>query len=119
MPADKTNNYYRMDMPTYNKLLESSTTSNYRKIRSEEADRIVIVAKEIAKSLDIVDRVKCTAKKSPFVSLKNHKKNFINNPTCRLINPILTVDMVYSCIFCVHTYSRYDITLYKLCSYLQ
>ena len=85
VPADKTNNYYRMDMPTYYKLLESSTTSNYRKIRSEEADRIVIESKEIAKSLDIDDRVKCTARKPPFVTLKDHKDNFINNPTCRLI----------------------------------
>ena len=33
------------------------------------------------------DRIDTTANKDAFISLKNHKPNFANKPTCRLINP--------------------------------
>ena len=31
--------------------------------------------------------MECMAKQQAFMSLKDHKENFQNNPTCRLINP--------------------------------
>ena len=33
------------------------------------------------------DRIHKTGEKNAFVTLKDHKPNFINNPTCRLLNP--------------------------------
>ncbi len=43
--------------------------------------------KRIATSLEIEDRVNTAAKNQAFVTLKDHKDNFNNSPTCRLINP--------------------------------
>ena len=43
--------------------------------------------KEIVDNLEIADRVFSTQKNNCFVSLKDHKLNFLNNPACRLINP--------------------------------
>ena len=41
----------------------------------------------IAKTLRLDDRINITAKREAFISLKDHKPNFANNPTCRFINP--------------------------------
>ena len=35
----------------------------------------------------IDDRVESMAMKEAFITLKDHKENFENKPTCRLINP--------------------------------
>ena len=44
-------------------------------------------ARIIKKKLNIDDRVEKTAMKEAFITLKDHKENFVNKPTCRLINP--------------------------------
>lgn len=43
--------------------------------------------REIASRLGIDDRMEIMANKQAFITLKDHKDNFDNNPTCRLINP--------------------------------
>ena len=43
--------------------------------------------KKIATKLGIDDREDTTASKDTFITLKDHKPNFANKPTCRLINP--------------------------------
>ena len=43
--------------------------------------------KNIATKLDLSDRIDTTANKESFITLKDHKPNFNNKPTCRLINP--------------------------------
>ena len=43
--------------------------------------------KRIAEKLELSDRIDVTAKREAFITLKNHKENFRNKPTCRLINP--------------------------------
>ena len=42
---------------------------------------------DIAKKLRIADRVDTKAEKDAFITLKDHKPNFANKSTCRLINP--------------------------------
>ena len=37
--------------------------------------------------MKIADRMDVLAKRQAFITLKDHKDNFVNNPTCRLINP--------------------------------
>ncbi|KAL5019984.1 hypothetical protein ScPMuIL_002876 [Solemya velum] len=37
--------------------------------------------------LSLEDRIETSAARSAFITLKDHKPNFRNNPTCRLINP--------------------------------
>ena len=48
---------------------------------------IELEAQEIARKLHLEDRFNTTAKREAFITLKDHKPNFANNPTCRLINP--------------------------------
>ena len=44
-------------------------------------------ARDIAMNIGIADRVECMAERDAFITLKDHKENFQNHPTCRLINP--------------------------------
>jgi hypothetical protein len=37
--------------------------------------------------LELQDRVFKTTERQPFITIKDHKDNYINNPSCRLINP--------------------------------
>ena len=41
----------------------------------------------VATKLDIEDRMYCTSKRDLFITIKDHKPNYMNNPECRLINP--------------------------------
>ena len=90
IPADKTTNYYLVDKKAYIDLRSKNITKDYKKagdILFEEASKADL---KIALELDIADRVHETSKQDCFLSLKDHKPNFQNNPKCRLINPTKT-----------------------------
>ena len=87
IPADKSTNLYELDKEQYNKLLAENITKSYKKSSSNLKDDINREARAIASSLGVSDRVQCLAEKESFVTLKDHKDNFLNKPTCRLINP--------------------------------
>ena len=40
--------------------------------------------------MKLADRIDHLAKTGGFITLKDHKENFVNKPTCRLINPAKT-----------------------------
>ena len=69
------------------KILEKSITKSYKKALPETTQAIHKENKDIAMKLGIDDRVDATADKDAFITLKDHKPNFANKPTCRLINP--------------------------------
>ena len=85
--ADKTTNLYKMSKDEYNKLLHSNITTNYKKDGVASKTSIDHQAKQIACKLGIEDRAECYAPRESFITLKDHKDNFANNPKCRLINP--------------------------------
>ena len=85
--ADKTTNFYKLEPSTYNNLLEQNITKSYKKAQHTATQTIHSVDKSIATKLGIDDRVDITANKDAFITLKDHKPNFANKPTCRLINP--------------------------------
>ena len=85
--ADKTTNFYKLEPSTYNNLLEQNITKSYKKAQHTATQTIHSVNKSIATKLGIDDRVDITANKDAFITLKDHKPNFANKPTCRLINP--------------------------------
>ena len=87
IPADKTNNYYRVKPAHYELLLERSIHKSYRRMDSATIAETTRTDVNIAKQLDLADRISTTAERESFVTLKDHKENFINKPTCRLINP--------------------------------
>ena len=87
VPADKTTNFYKMNPKSYNDLLQKNITKTYKTIPAEPVNNIENEAKSIAERLNLADRINTTAQREAFVTLKDHKPNFDNNPTCRLINP--------------------------------
>ena len=87
VPADKTSNCYKMDTASYNDLLQKNMTKTYKKVTHGTTNPIELEAKAIAKKMHLDDRINITAKREAFITLKDHKPNFANNPTCRLINP--------------------------------
>ena len=60
---------------------------DYRKTDDKAFDNNTKEEKEIAVKLELDDRIYQTSKKQAFISLKDHKPNFVNKPTCRLLNP--------------------------------
>ena len=85
--ADKTTNFYKLEPPIYNDLLEKNITKSYKKALPETTQAIHKENKDIATKLGIDDRVDTTVEKDVFMTLKDYKPNFANKPTCRLINP--------------------------------
>jgi hemerythrin superfamily protein len=61
--ADKTTNFYRLDAPIYDKLLDTAMTETYKKAPTKTTDRIISDEKKIAKSLGIDNRVDSLATK--------------------------------------------------------
>ena len=64
-----------------------NVTRTYKKADDTVKLGIDKEAKEIASDLKIADRMECYADRNAFVTLKDHKDNFQNNPKCRLLNP--------------------------------
>ena len=85
--ADKTTNFYKVTNDRYDKLIDTNINKNYRKASPSLEKAINEEDKQIASELKIDDRVNIMAKQQSFVTLKDHKPNFNNKPTCRMINP--------------------------------
>ena len=80
-------NFYKLEATKYNQLLHDNITKTYKKAENNQSNKIDEKAKKITEKLCIDDRVETTATKEAFITLKDHKDNFENKPTCRLINP--------------------------------
>ena len=85
--ADKTRNIYETSLETYNKLLHDNITKTHKRRSEDNISEIDSELKHIADNLSIGNRIECMKKREAFISLKDHKENFENNPKCRLINP--------------------------------
>ena len=88
--ADKSSNFYKLDAPEYNQLLNDNVTKTYQKANVKQISDINDEARSISKAFNIDDRVESMALKEAFITLKGHKDNFANRSTCRLINPLKT-----------------------------
>lgn len=87
VPADKTTNLYKVEVDDYRKLLKDNIVANYQKTNDGIVSSIDNEAKQIAHSLKLDDRIERYTERKAFITLKDHKTNFANNPKCRLINP--------------------------------
>ena len=76
--ADKTTNFYKLDVPNYRRLLEANITKTYKKADKKQLSIMDEEARIITKKLNIDDRVEKTAMKEAFITLKDHKENFVN-----------------------------------------
>ena len=85
--ADKTRNIYETSLDTYNKLMHDNITKRYKHGSEGTISQIGDELKHISSNLGIGDRIEQMKKREAFISLKDHKENFENNPKCRVINP--------------------------------
>ena len=85
--ADKTRNIYETLLDTCNKLMHDSITKAYKHGSEGTISQIDDELKHISNNLGIGDRIEQMKEREAFISLKDHKENFENNPKCRLINP--------------------------------
>ena len=85
--ADKTTNHYKAEPQDYLNLLHKNVTKAYKKTNKNIPDSITSADKKIAEDLQLDDRIEVSASRDAFITLKDHKPDFTNNPTCRLINP--------------------------------
>ena len=68
-------------------MINNAITSKYKKASSNIKNQINIDGKQIVKSKEVLNRLEINGEKNSFITLKNLKENFNNNPTVRLINP--------------------------------
>ena len=85
--GDKSTNFHKMAPQKYTELLEKSIHKEYKKAPPDVLKNIKKSHKQIVSELELEDRVFQTTERQPFVTIKDHKANYQNNPTCRLINP--------------------------------
>ena len=85
--ADKTNDLYKLSEDNYKKLLTNNITKSYKKTNTTAINNINKKAKCIVQRLHLDDRDEQFNQHESFVTLKDHKENFYNNPKCRLVNP--------------------------------
>ena len=85
--ADKTSNIYKIPKEQYEGLLTNAVTAAYKKAKPKLADKINKLGIKFAKNKEIEDRMLINGTGESFITLKDHKENFNNNPKTRLINP--------------------------------
>ena len=85
--ADKTSNKYLIEKDDYIELLEKNIQDDYKKENLQNMEKVTIEHQKIVKNLELEERVFETTPRSAFLTVKDHKDNFINNTKCRLLNP--------------------------------
>ena len=84
--ADKRSNIYEMPEEQYKKVLHDNVTKTYKKAPPKLETSINLEAKNIAELINLDDRIECIARTPAFITLKDHKPDFQQNPLCWLIN---------------------------------
>ena len=79
--------FYAMSPGKYKELMKKNIEKEYKKAPDDSLNTINAQSKYIAANLRLDDRIESLASKNSFISLKDHKENLSNDPTCRLINP--------------------------------
>ena len=64
-------------------MTKNAITSKYNNIKKQ----INIDGKKILRNREVLNRLEINGENNSFITLKDHKENFNNNPTVRLINP--------------------------------
>ena len=76
---------YRLDKDKYNDLLRNAITTTYKKADNRLLYDINKDGQRFAKNANVLERIDVNGTSNCFITLKDHKENFDNNPTTRLI----------------------------------
>ena len=85
--ADKSRNIYKMSKDDYNKNLVENITKTYKKSNEKKVKNINQETQKIVKDLGVDDRVEIMQTGEVYITVKDHKDDFPNKLTFRLINP--------------------------------
>ena len=88
IPDDKTNNLYELTTDEYNKLLTKNISKTYIKSNLSTMYNINAETKAIVQDLKTDKRIEEYNQTQSFLTLKDRKENFKNNPNVRLTNPV-------------------------------
>ena len=78
---------YRLTKEQYEQLKRNPITATYKKARVKIKEKVDKNGVKFAKNAGVLDRMQTNGTNNCFISLKDHKENFVNNPNTRLINP--------------------------------
>ena len=76
--ADKTSNVYKLTKDQYNHLLGNAVTATYKKATKGIKDIINKEGIKHSKRAGIFDRIEINCTNNCFITLKDHKENFVN-----------------------------------------
>lgn len=85
--ADKTTNMYGVMPEEYEKLLSDNVTKTYKKSNRTQVETVNKEAFKITEKLNLLDKVQVLNESPAFITIKDHKPNFPNKISCRLLNP--------------------------------
>ena len=85
--ADKKTNHYKTELNDYSNLVQKNVTKANKKTKQTIPNTSNFADLNIAQSLALDDRIEISASRDAFITLKDHKPDFTNNPSFRLINP--------------------------------
>ena len=88
--ADKTRNLYEFGAENYRRIVLDNVTSCYRKADPANVKQVNAEAANIARELEIDDRVDAMSESQAFINIKDHKATFPGKVEARLINPSKT-----------------------------
>ena len=71
----------------YKKLVRDNVTQSYKICDEAEKENIDKKSEQLAKGLDLEERIQKLGENNCFITLKDHKPNFQSHPKSRLINP--------------------------------
>ena len=64
----------------HTKLRQIKTTSTYKKIPDKISNKVNADGKKIVENKEVVNRLFVNGRNSCFITLKDHKRHFLNNP---------------------------------------
>ena len=79
--ADKSRNIYKMNKEDYEKLMHENITKTYKKTNESKIKTINKSAKKIANRLDLEDRIEKLQENKNYITIKDHKDDFLINPS--------------------------------------
>ena len=85
--ADKTSNIYEMPKQQHKKLLHDNVTKTYNKVPPKLETLVNLEAKDITQLINLHKRIECIGRSPTFITLKDHKPDFWQNPSRQLTNP--------------------------------
>ena len=77
---------YKLENEQYSKLSRENVTKTYKNSNFNKARNINNKAKKITGNLPVADRIVKLQEKKVYITIKDHKDDFSNKISCRLIN---------------------------------